>query len=59
MAGVHGEISGGEIGRREGVPGSTGFEKLLDDVGVALLGGVHERSEAFAIEVRNVSAGLD
>ena len=59
VPGVHGEVSGGEVGRREGVPRSAGLEEGLDGAGVAVLGGVHERSEAVAVEARSVGAGVD
>ncbi|KAK7828669.1 hypothetical protein CFP56_030022 [Quercus suber] len=54
----HGEIAGGEVGGREGVPRRAGVEKGLDDGGVAVLGRVHERSEAFTVEIGHVGTGV-
>ena len=50
VAGIHGEIAGREIGRRECVLGNTSFEQNLDSISVSELGSVHEWGKAFTIE---------
>lgn len=58
MSSFHSQISGGEVGGGECIPGRTSFEKVLDDVGVAVLGRVHKRSEALGVEIGHVGSGV-
>lgn len=56
---VHGEVSGREVGGGECVPRGARFQEDFDDGGVTRTCGVHERSEALFIEVRDVGAAFD
>ena len=54
----HGEVTGGEVGRRESVPGGASREKDAEDGCMALLCSVHQRTEALGVEVGHVGAGV-